>query len=1568
MGRHSQPKRKWASWLKSTAVLVFCLLLTGTLATLTVNSPRGSTDNVDLQMADDAKSHWTPVTTGLPGVGAHYGVYFGDVNNDGMLDVATQGGGMDVYTGDGLGSFEENSTGLPGGGGSTDIVLADFNNDGNLDIAGMGVYVGNGGEGGSMSWTYDSNPGSWNAVTAADVNLDGKMDVVAGTGSNGVHAWTGDGGVGGSIVWTDSSEDLPASGNFWGVKVGDINHDGKPDIVCGAYDGGVRAWTGNGLTGAASLWTDAYTGTGLPASGVYGAVDLGDVNNDGNLDIVSTSLYDSLGVRVWLGNGGAGGSMVWTEAFTGLDTSSNRFLGVSLADVDNDGDLDIFAAHEAGGGLRLWLGDGGAGGSMDWTEVSNGLPSGDYIDVDAGDYNNDGKMDFVASRYQGVEVWQNDRLGFLIDSYVSASVNLPNANEWSDVQMADVNHDGKLDIGFSSFPGQNLGIKVFLGDGTGVWTDSSTGLPANGGFNALRFGDINHDGALDIVSAQNGGNNGIHVWSGDGTGTWTEMAQVTSRSGSGLELADTNNDGDLDVVTGYHDPGFDWGPMIFLGDGSFGWTGNLGPAGETIDVDDVAVGDVNHDGKPDIAASSMDQVGIQLWTGDGSGSSTGWERNDTGLPTTGVHLGITFADVNRDGNPDLAAAGFAGGELGMYAWLGNGGVGGSMSWTPANTGLPVAGQYGGVEFGDTNLDGDMDLVFAATQAGGIGIGYTRGNGGDGGPVVWTDPGVSGIPTTGTHWGVAFGDMDNDGILDIAATSTTGVRVYKQGSPPLQPPQVTVSFPDGLQNWTGNTLHTIWWNLTDNSPNDSLLVYLNYSYNGGSSTGTIVGPIAGTANPNSYGWTTPSIDASDVVVNVSVVDPDGIARWDGGSVSDIDSNPPSIVFTSPADTATGVPIDQPLIIQYSESMNRNTAVSAFSISPDPLGWSWSWSSSVFPDDNMTSGHAPFLNGQTYDVTILQTAIDASSPGNILDGPYTFSFTAETINVPPTITVDSPLGGESWTGGSNHAVSFTASDNEDAPSSLLVWLNYSLTGSPPWSPIAGPISGDLSPAVWTLPGADTTNAYVRAEVLDTRGGTGWDVSGPFEVDSFPPSVTDTTPLPLATNVPVNMNIVGVWNEPMDTTSTELSFSLEDPTGTLVAGIFSWSGGDTAITFDPGADLLTDSWYTANFTTVARDDSDPGNNLPNLFSWIFRTASAPDTTPPRIENVSVAPSPVEVFFNVNIAANIFDDFGLSDARVEIIPPVGSTSNESMTISSGNRYYRQSLCLVVGTYDYVISAVDTTGNWNETSGQYDCVDTFPPTITDLRDEPDPAEIDEYVNVSAIIVDAYQLDGVWISIVNPDMQESNYTMISLARHYFNQSYSIPGTYDFTIWASDSYDNWASATGDFEVLEPTVTAGYVSIVYPEEEQQVIPGEVIFVRGWVNEIITSEGMPGVELVIRLETLDGMPIGSRAYTVTGDNGNIFTTFVISEDVTCGSEYIFRVYSNETHISENSIVLTAQDCHHTPPSIWLWLIIIIIVVTVVLVLVLFLVLRKKKREEETVPPQPEQPEAERSDNIEP
>jgi hypothetical protein len=1506
-----------------------------------------------LEMSDPIESHWTPITNGLPTSGSFFSAEFGDVNNDGHMDVAASmsPGGMHVYVSDGAGNFVEESSGIPPGGNSYDTFMADVNNDGNLDVIGDGVYLGNGGVGGPMAWTFDSTVGFWWGASMSDMNLDGKLDIVAGT-SSGIQVWMGDGGAGGSIVWTDSSSGLPIVGEYWKPAVGDINHDGKPDIVCTSRSVGIKAWTGNGLWGPAALWTDAFTGTGLPDTEGYASVDIGDVNHDGNLDIVTTAYYSGNGVRVWLGNGGAGGSMIWTENSAGLDTTSFNNLGVTLEDINNDGDQDILAARLSGGGLRVWLGDGGDGGTMDWTESSAGLPVGDYIDVAPGDYNNDGKVDFVVTLINGVEIWQNERPNFLIDTYISASINLPVANTWADVQFSDVDHDGDLDIGFTSFQGQNQGVRVYLGDGTGVWTSSSTGLPTSGDFSGLRFADIDHSGTIDIISTQDGGGggNGIHAYSGDGAGSWTEMGLVAPESGAGMELADFNHDGNLDVVTGFWTNA--WGPLVYLGNGDFTWSADVGPPGETINVDDVAVADVNHDGHLDFAASAMNPLGIQLWTGDGTGLPAGWTRNDTGLPTTNVWLGLDFADVNHDGNPDLVGTGFTAGWEGMHVWLGNGGVGGTMTWTPADTGLPATGRYGGVDFGDTNLDGNMDLIYASTlNVGATGIGYSRGNGGAGGSIIWSNPVVTGIPTTGRHWGVTFGDMDNDGIVDIAATSTSGVQVYKQGSPPLVAPQVTFSYPTGIQNWTGSAGHTIWWNMSDDSPNNNLVVYMNYSYNAGASTGTIVGPIAGSANPNSFIWTTPSIDATDVVINITVVDPGGLVDWDETFVSDIDSTLPNVLSTIPVNGASDVPIDQPLIIRFDDSMNTNSVASSISVVADPLGWIWSWSSITYPNDYVSGTHNPFNYGQSYSVTLPLTAVDSSSPGNPLQNVLSFSFTTEFPNAPPTVSVSQPTGGESWTGNTNHGISFVASDAEDPSSSLLVWLNYSLTGNPPWLPIAGPIAGDASPYLWSVPLVDITTAYIKADVVDTEGGVNSGTSASFEIDSTNPIVITTAPLNGIQNVPTNIILQATWSETMNIPITNMSFSLMDnATWNIVAGNMSWIGAISS--FDPAFDLATASWYTANFTTTAADDSDPGNNLASLFSWSFRTALAPDTQPPKIENVTVDPSPSEVYSSVNISADIFDDFGVVGTRIKFTTPSGQVINSTLD-SIGTRYYNVGSWDELGTYGYNISAVDSAGLRNWTTGQFQVMDLTPPTIVYLGHDPADPEEQDYVNISALVTDNYALSEVWIAIEDPNMQVSNYSMTPGTPHYFNQTYSPAGSYNVTIWAVDSSWNWASFNEIVliqEIEEPTPLRGYIIISLPVEGQIIEGGAEIYVEGWVREIGTDRGLEGIQLTIQLRDLDSTPIGQEGFTVSMTSGRISATFIVPDEVEWDEDYDLRVSTNNTAILSSYTGVQTRPIVEPPVCLPLLIILIpVLIVVVVAILIYFDLMRKKKVEDE-------------------
>ncbi|MFQ6128223.1 MAG: FG-GAP-like repeat-containing protein [Thermoplasmata archaeon] len=1499
----------WGSLEKSFALAVFGLLMGTTLLTTSSASLGGLSDDTSPRGTNDFEINWIPVTGGLPTVGEYYGVYFGDVNNDGKLDVAAQNGGMHVYVGDGLGNFAEESSGLPVFGPTVDITFADFNNDGKLDIAGPEVYLGNGGEGGSMSWTADTTPGNWNALTAADVNLDGKMDIVAGTPS-GVRVWTGDGGVGGNIVWTDSSVGLPASGNFWGVSVGDINHDGKPDIVCADNAAGIKAWTGNGLTGPDSLWTDAYTGTGLPLSESYANVDLGDVNNDGNLDIVSTAFYSGNGVRVWLGNGGAGGSMAWTENSSGLDVTSAEFLGVSLQDIDNDGDLDILAAHYQGGGLRVWLGDGGAGGSMDWTEVSNGLPTGNYIDVDAGDFNNDGKVDFVTSLSSGVQIWQNERPDFTITGYASISSGLPNNNKWYDVIFGDVDNDGKLDIAASS--AENLGVRVWAGDGSGTWTSASTGLPIDGNYNGLRFADVNHDGRLDLIGAMNGGGGAaVKVWYGDGTGSWTETPVPSSTPiGGGVEVLDVNHDGNDDIIT--CDFNANRYVYVYLGNGSGGWSVNTGPS-ETNGYDDVALGDINHDGNVDLISTSMSgSVETRFWLGDGTGN---WTMQSPGIPTTGVYLGAALADVNHDGNLDAGLAGFTPGTM-MKVYTSDGGAGGSVDWTDQSSGLPTTNGYAGVEFGDIDLDGNLDIVYA-NRTGGIEV--RKGNGGSGGSMLWTDASLPNLPTTGQYWGIALGDVDNDGLLEIGATNDSGVSVWKLLIQLISAPIVNIIAPDGTQDWSGNSDHNITWNMNDLEDENSLLrVYINYSYDSGLSGGAIAGPIFGGPNPNSYTWTTPFLNATDVTINITVVDTDGYVGYDEELVPIIDSKSPEILSTVPSDGQSDVALDQNITITFDESMNTSSPDSYITVTPEPGGWSWIWSSTTYPNDTLTGSHDSFSQGQLYEIVIGTGAKDDSDPGNSLLSAYQWNFTTLVINTPPSCSVLAPTGTESWTGNTIHTIEWMMADDLTQTENLDVYLNYtSSAGSGPI--VALTPSGIASPPFtydWNVDSIDATDVVIEIAVVDEGALLAVNASERFEIDSTRPAILSTNPSNGESDIARNTNVQATWSEAMNQSATESSFQLFDNSTWLpVPGQVSWIS-DTFV-FDPDSDLAGDNWYTANFTIQAKDDSDPGNALVSTYSWSFRTAPISDILPPEITDVQAIPSPQEVHFNVNVSANITDDFSVGLVNLNVSGPSGD-SNVSMPFDSvSGRYYLDRSYDEVGIHTFTIWATDSSGNVNSSVGQFEIGDTTRPTLDNLTVVPPSPEVLENVNISVLVQDNYMLYGVWIDISGVGNFSMQYDAIS-GKYYDVRAYSSLGPFDFWIWANDTSDNWNGTFGSFLVEDRTT---------PQISHAPISSWSAFSPLSIEAIVTDN------YELDSVCLNYTDVNSIAYNVTmtspdGTNysysvpaqgsAGIITYFIWAND-TSGNENRTLVYDVDIVLDDDPPEITSLDANPSPQEVY-------------------------------------------------
>jgi Bacterial Ig-like domain (group 3)/FG-GAP-like repeat/Transmembrane protein 131-like N-terminal len=291
-----------------------------------------------------------------------------DVNGDGKLDVLVTNscvsssdcssiGTVGVLLGNGDGTFQPAMTYNSGGNQPSSIAVADVNLDGKPDLlvanlccgddSPLGVLLGNGDGTFQPAVTYSAGGYETGSISAADLNGDGKSDLVVanqcvngscGQGNVGVLLGNGDGTFQSVVPYSAGS--LPNT-----VTVADVNKDGKPDLLvgdqCGNCSGIVRVFLGNG------------DGTFEPGanynSGGYAAtsVTIADVNGDGKLDLIVSNLCvsstDCSGgtVGVLLGNGDG----TFQTAVTYGSGGSYPF-SVAVADANGDGKPDLLAANE----------------------------------------------------------------------------------------------------------------------------------------------------------------------------------------------------------------------------------------------------------------------------------------------------------------------------------------------------------------------------------------------------------------------------------------------------------------------------------------------------------------------------------------------------------------------------------------------------------------------------------------------------------------------------------------------------------------------------------------------------------------------------------------------------------------------------------------------------------------------------------------------------------------------------------------------------------------------------------------------------------------------------------------------------------------------------------------------------------------------------------------------------------------------------------------------------------------------------------------------------------------------
>ncbi|MCK9270560.1 MAG: T9SS type A sorting domain-containing protein [Bacteroidales bacterium] len=246
---------------------------------------------LEVALGDGTGQNWTPWDDGLATNGETWGmsgVDFGDVDNDGYLDLVSisfgAGAGLHVYLNQRDGTWEH-SFGFLNGNVDNLVEFADFNNDGYLDFAAAHefgtVYFGDG-TGDFVNNDFGlpalGTYASFHGIATGDVNNDGADDLslVLIDGSVKVFVWTDFGGE-----WLDFSGNLPAGGNYSFTALKDMNSDGFTDLVAmrkQAVDIFLGDGTGNWTLGASVI---------LPESGSPKAFRVGgDFDNNGRPDMV----------------------------------------------------------------------------------------------------------------------------------------------------------------------------------------------------------------------------------------------------------------------------------------------------------------------------------------------------------------------------------------------------------------------------------------------------------------------------------------------------------------------------------------------------------------------------------------------------------------------------------------------------------------------------------------------------------------------------------------------------------------------------------------------------------------------------------------------------------------------------------------------------------------------------------------------------------------------------------------------------------------------------------------------------------------------------------------------------------------------------------------------------------------------------------------------------------------------------------------------------------------------------------------------------------------------------------
>ncbi len=328
--------------------------------------------------------------------------------------------------------------------------------------------------------SLDASP---NYVAAGDIDGDGDIDLV--TDSNGP------GGDPTQVFWNDGSGEftlgpvLTAGWGFGGVALGDLEGDGDLDVVRCSYFSHGAYFFRNG--------DDAGFDPGFYYSGGGGCVDVifTDIDGDGDDDFILTDNFGGQ-VRPYRNISGLGFNSV------GLFPAGTHPYALAAGDVDGDGDNDLVAANDDGNSMTVMFNDGT--GAFTGAQA---YPMGRARGIALADFNGDGALDAVTSDFYTALGALGDEVSVRLghgDGTFGPRAGYRTQALPEDVGVADFNGDGNLDLVVTC--GVDDSMVVLRGNGDGTFMPFEA-FDAYSDPQGLALGDFDGDGDTDVATVSN---------------------------------------------------------------------------------------------------------------------------------------------------------------------------------------------------------------------------------------------------------------------------------------------------------------------------------------------------------------------------------------------------------------------------------------------------------------------------------------------------------------------------------------------------------------------------------------------------------------------------------------------------------------------------------------------------------------------------------------------------------------------------------------------------------------------------------------------------------------------------------------------------------------------------------------------------------------------------------------------------------------------------------------------------------------------------------------------------------